>query len=95
MKRKALHVARRGTFLAAVAVVFAAMALAVVVREVVALAGGRDAQAEVTPVVVAEVREQEFADVITAAGTARANESVAVTSKVADIIAEVRFDSGD
>jgi len=95
MKAKLLGVARRGTFLAAVAAVFVAMALAVVVREVLALAGGGGAETEAMPVVVAEVREQEFADVITAAGTARANESVAVTSKVADIIARVLFDSGD
>ena len=95
MKARLLGVARRGTFLAAVAAVFVAMALAVVVREVLALAGGGGAETEAMPVVVAEVREQEFADVITAAGTARANESVAVTSKVADIIARVLFDSGD
>lgn len=95
MKRRVLHVARRGTFLAAVAIVFAAMALAVVVREVVGMVGSGGVQAEVTPVAVAEVREIEFADVITAAGNARANESVAVTSKVADIIKQVLFESGD
>lgn len=95
MKRKLLGMARRGTFLAAVVVVFAAMALAVIVREVAGMVGSGGAQAVATPVVVAEVREAEFADVITAAGNARARESVAVTSKVADIIKEVLFDSGD
>lgn len=95
MKRKVLHAARRGTFLAAVAIVFAAMAVAVVVREVAGMVGGGVAPAEATPVVVAQVQETEFADVITAAGNARANESVAVTSKVADIVKQVLFDSGE
>ncbi len=95
MKRMALHVARRGTFLAAVAAVFAAMALAVIVREVLALSDSGRAVTEAAPVVVAEVHHEVFSDVITAAGTARANESVAVTSKVADIIKRVMFDSGD
>lgn len=93
--RKVLEVARRGKFLTAVVVVFATIGLAVMVREAIGLASNREAQSEITPVVVAEVREMEFADVITAVGTARARESVAVTSKVADIIKRVMFDSGD
>ncbi|MEN1925554.1 efflux RND transporter periplasmic adaptor subunit [Luteimonas qiangzhengi] len=95
MKRRALDMARRGTFLAAVAIVFAAMAVAVLVREVAGMVGGSAAPADATPVVVAQVAQAEFADVITAAGNARANESVAVTSKVADIVKQVLFDSGD
>ncbi|MGO1542071.1 MAG: efflux RND transporter periplasmic adaptor subunit, partial [Luteimonas sp.] len=94
MRRKALDVARRGSFLAAVAVVFAAMAVAVIVREVSGMVGGGGLQADVTPVVVAQVENVEFTDVITAAGNARAKESVAVTSKVADIVKQVLFDSG-
>jgi len=78
-----------------VAIVFAAMAVAVVVREVAGMVGGSAVPAEATPVVVARVVEAGFADVITAAGNARANESVAVTSKVADIVKEVLFDSGE
>lgn len=95
MKRRALDMARRGTFLAAVAIVFVAMAVAVLVREVAGMVGGSAAPADATPVVVAQVAQAEFADVITAAGNARANESVAVTSKVADIVKQVLFDSGD
>src|SRR5690554_1900097 len=95
MKRRALDFARRGSFLAAVAIVFAAMAVAVVVREVAGMVGGSAVPAEATPVVVAQVAEAGFADVITAAGNANANESVAVTSKVADIVKQVLFDSGD
>lgn len=95
MKQKVLDVARRGSFLAAVAMVFAAMAVAVIVREVSGMVGGDGTQAEATPVVVAQVEEVEFADVITAAGNARAKESVAVTSKVADIVKQVLFESGE
>lgn len=95
VKQRVLDVARRGSFLAAVAVVFVAMAVTVIVREVAGMVGSAGAPAEAVPVVVAQVEEVEFADVITAAGNARAKESVAVTSKVADIIKQVLFDSGD
>ena len=95
VKQRVLDVARRGSFLAAVAIVFVAMAVTVIVREVAGMVGSAGAPAEAVPVVVAQVEEVEFADVITAAGNARAKESVAVTSKVADIIKQVLFDSGD
>ena len=51
--------------------------------------GGR-----VTPVAVVEVRAADFADVIEALGTARANESVTITSRATDTIAVIHFDSG-
>lgn len=95
VKQRVLDIARRGSFLAAVAIVFVAMAVTVIVREVAGMVGSAGAPAEAVPVVVAQVEEVEFADVITAAGNARAKESVAVTSKVADIIKQVLFDSGD
>lgn len=95
VKQRVLDVARRGSFLAAVAIVFVAMLVTVIVREVAGMVGSAGAPAEAVPVVVAQVEEVEFADVITAAGNARAKESVAVTSKVADIIKQVLFDSGD
>lgn len=95
MTRKAIHIARRAPFIAAIAIVFVLMALAVVARELFTLAGSGGPAVETSPVIVAEVRERQFADVITAVGTARANESVAVTSKVSDVISRIMFESGD
>lgn len=48
-----------------------------------------------TPVVVADVEEKEFLDVLEALGTAKANESVEITATVEDRIAEIHFDDGD
>ncbi len=95
MKRRALLVAKRATFLAAIAGVFVLMALAVLVREVVTLATSGSETADATPVIAAEVADEPFADIITAVGTAHANESVAVTSKISDTISRINFDSGD
>jgi membrane fusion protein, multidrug efflux system len=48
-----------------------------------------------TPVVVAEVREREFVDILEALGTARANESVEIVATLEERIAEIHFDDGD
>lgn len=48
-----------------------------------------------TPVTTADVREMEFARIIEAIGTARANESVELTAKVTDTLSALYFDSGD
>ena len=48
-----------------------------------------------TPVIVHEVAPYEFVTGVEALGTARANESVVISSKVTDIIARIRFESGD
>lgn len=47
-----------------------------------------------TPVTTAVVAPMEFARIIEAVGTARANESVALTAKVTDTLSELKFDSG-
>lgn len=47
------------------------------------------------PVVVAEVAESPLAESIEAIGTARANESVDLTSKVTDTVRAVHFQDGD
>lgn len=93
-RRRALKTARTASFLAIIVAIFALMVIAVIVREVFSLAfsGGQPPQA--SPVIVAEVTQLAFADTITAVGTARANESVAVTSKISDTISRVAFDSG-
>ena len=87
---------RRYGFIAFVAVAFAAMALAVILR---AGLGGDSADggfrgARTTPVAVHTVSTTEFVDVVEALGTARANESVTITAKISDVIARLDFDSG-
>lgn len=51
--------------------------------------------APTTPVTVAAATRMEFARVIEAVGTARANESVALTAKVTDTVSDLAFESGD
>ncbi|XBQ16058.1 MAG: efflux RND transporter periplasmic adaptor subunit [Oceanicaulis sp.] len=86
---------RRVLFILIVAAVFAAMTLAVLWRTLSDQGaqgggwGGRE-----TPVAVYEVDTVEFADIVEALGTARANESVTITAKVSDVIARLDFDSG-
>lgn len=48
-----------------------------------------------TPVVVQAVATEELANVVEALGTARANESVVLTSKVVDTVRAVHFEDGD
>ncbi|MFW6300532.1 MAG: efflux transporter periplasmic adaptor subunit, partial [Oceanicaulis sp.] len=87
---------RRYLFIAFVAIAFAAMAGAVALR---ALSSGGEEQGgwggRQTPVAVYRVETREFADVVAALGTARANESVTITAKVSDLIARLEFDSGE
>lgn len=59
--------------------------------------GGAPAQpgaAAAPGVIVAEVRRERIADRVEALGTARANESVALTSRVAETVRRLRFDDG-
>lgn len=87
--------ARKAGFISVIAAVFLLMILTVVVREVLSTAFSGAEEPQLTPVVSAEVMTLHFADTLTAVGTARANESVAVTSKISDIVSRVGFDSGD
>ncbi|MCG8443882.1 MAG: efflux RND transporter periplasmic adaptor subunit [Caulobacterales bacterium] len=47
------------------------------------------------PVTVAPAVEREFSDVVEALGTARARESITVTSRVTEVIGRLAFESGD
>lgn len=86
---------RRAAFLIGILMVFAVMAGIVLVRELTrAEPAGRGFGGFATPVAVAMVEEREFADVVSALGTARANESVTITAKVSDTISQLSFDSG-
>ncbi|OLF81107.1 efflux transporter periplasmic adaptor subunit [Maricaulis sp. W15] len=86
---------RRASFLIVVLVAFVAMTVIVAVR---ALLPGGDEMAgrgeRVLPVAVAAVPSVEFADVVEALGTARANETVTVTARVTDTISRINFESG-
>jgi membrane fusion protein (multidrug efflux system) len=80
--------------------VAALVALALVAAAVVKINMLRDAGAqgfvqEATPVTAGPVTEMEFADLVEALGTSGANESVAITSKVTDIISRIDYESGD
>lgn len=72
------------------------LVLAVVIRFFAT--GGGEGPSErhmpATPVVVATVTETEFADVIEAIGTARANESVNITAKITDTVRSTSFVDG-
>jgi membrane fusion protein (multidrug efflux system) len=50
---------------------------------------------QATPVAVEPARRVEFADVVEALGTANANESVSITSKVTETVSRIAYDSGD
>lgn len=86
---------RRAIFLIIVAVIFAGMAAAVLLRALGDNAGGGEQmRGMATPVAAYEVSERTFADIVDALGTANANESVLVTAKISDTISRIRFDSG-
>jgi membrane fusion protein (multidrug efflux system) len=50
---------------------------------------------QTTPVAVEAVRQVEFADVVEALGTANANESVSITSKVTETVSRLAYESGE
>lgn len=85
---------RRAIFLIIVAIVFAGMAAAVMVRAATQSQAGGQMRGMATPVALHEVATRSFADIVEALGTANANESVLVTAKISDTIARIHFDSG-
>lgn len=87
---------RRAAFLIVVLAVFAAMVAAVTFRTLASDSSGGQGGwgGRTTPVAVHEVGVLEFADTVEALGTARANETVTITAKVADTISRINFDSG-
>ncbi len=95
---------RRYGFAAAVAGVLALMAVTVLAKDVFTGADkaqsggagpGAGAGGPPPAVEVATVASNVFADEIQALGTAQARESVLITSKVTDVIRQIRFESGD
>jgi membrane fusion protein (multidrug efflux system) len=86
---------RRAIFLIIVAIVFAGMAAAVVVRAATQSSSGASMRGMATPVALHEVDTRSFADIVEALGTANANESVLVTAKISDTISRIHFDSGE
>jgi membrane fusion protein, multidrug efflux system len=58
-----------------------------------AAGGGNGPRA--TPVITAEVRQQQWSDTIEALGTARANESLTLSAKVSETVERVNFEDGD
>jgi len=86
---------KRAATLLVVLGVFLAMTTIVVIRSL----GGEETSASgwrggSVPVAAYEVGTYEFADIVEALGTARANETVTVTARVSDTISVVNFDSG-
>ena len=86
---------KRAATLIIVLGVFLAMTAIVIFRSV----GGEEASpggwgGRTVPVAAYEVGVHEFADIVEALGTARANETVTVTARVSDTISVVNFDSG-
>ena len=86
---------RRASFLIIVLVAFVAMTAIVAVRAFLPGDNADFARGErVMPVAVASVPSVEFADVVEALGTARANETVTITARVTDTISRINFESG-
>ena len=86
---------KRAATLIIVLGVFLAMTAIVIFRSM----GGEETSAGgwgggATTVAAYEVGSHEFADIVEALGTARANETVTVTAQVADTISIMNFDSG-
>lgn len=86
---------KRATTLIIVFGVFIAMTAIILFRSI----GSEDSagggfRGGATPVAVYTVSNQTFADVVEALGTARANETIAVTSRVSNTISRVNFESG-
>mgnify|MGYP000040406749 CR=1 FL=1 len=85
----------RASFLIIVLVAFVAMTAIVAVRAFLPGDNADFARGErVMPVAVASVPSVEFADVVEALGTARANETVTITARVTDTISRINFESG-
>lgn len=86
---------RRAGFLIAVLVAFAAMTAVVAFRVLTPEPESRGGWGGRTmPVAAYTVRDQDFADIVEALGTARADETVTITARVSDTISALYFDSG-
>ena len=85
----------RARFLIVVLIAFLAMTAIIAVRALMPSDDGPMMRGErVMAVAVADVPEVEFADIVEALGTARANETVTITARVTDTISRINFESG-
>lgn len=85
----------RARFLIVVLIAFLAMTAIIAVRALMPSDDGPMMRGErVIAVAVADVPEVEFADIVEALGTARANETVTITARVTDTISRINFESG-
>jgi len=86
---------KRATTLIIVLGVFVVMTAVVLIRSIGgAEPAGGGFRSGVTPVAAYAVRNQTFADIVEALGTARANETVTITARVSDTISRINFESG-
>ncbi len=85
----------RTVFLAALLLVVAAVAGLSLLRLSAEPAGGGGGWGGTSPVSAHIVGTERFSDIVEGLGTANANESVVVTSRVTDVISRLAFDSGD
>jgi len=86
---------RRASFLILILVAFVAMTAIVAFRTLMPSGEAEMGRgSRVLPVAVATVPSVEFADVVEALGTARANETVTITARVTDTISRINFESG-
>ncbi|MET0546663.1 MAG: efflux RND transporter periplasmic adaptor subunit [Caulobacterales bacterium] len=87
--------ARRYGFAAVLVVVLALMGATATVKAVGKAINQDDKKGgEAAPVSVAQPKARNFYDVVQAVGTAEANESVTLSSKVTDVVREIPFESG-
>ncbi len=85
----------RASFLIIILVAFVAMTAIIAFRAVMPSGDAEMGRGDrVIPVAVATVPSIEFADVVEALGTARANETVTITARVTDTISRINFESG-
>ncbi len=88
---------RKASFLIVVLAVFLGMTAVVAYRTYFTeeeQSGGWGGRGGGMPVMAYHVPEIEFADIVEALGTARANETVVVTARVSDTISRINFESG-
>lgn len=86
---------RKAGFLIVVLAIFIGMTAIIAFRSLGGEESGPGRRGGATPVLAYEISIREFADIVEALGTARANETVVVTARVSDTISRINFESGE